>query len=153
MNQHHRPGLALRCAGLLIRVAVRKLPEGERADREMEWLGEAEAAACDPNVRFTALRPVSVLRFALSLTLHARAIRRAPVPTRQRTPSRRANPDVVAAFAIAFLGAVVAFVAAVATPDEAAVVAFVIAVVSPVAIAVIRKVGRRRQFSNKSGNE
>ena len=99
----HRPAPPLRCAGLLIRTACRRLPEVERAEREMEWSGESEAAACDPDVRFKALRTLSVLWFALSLVLHAHAARQTQATVRRST--RGAFVSVIANFIGGFIGA------------------------------------------------
>lgn len=84
MNDSHRPGLALACAVRLICAACRGLPEGVRARREAEWTAEAEAVACDPDVRFNFLRLVSVLWFALSLAIQVRDHRRTFAATRER---------------------------------------------------------------------
>lgn len=66
------PGLSLRAAECIIRVACRVLPDAERTDREREWAAEAEAIIDDADLRLPAAR---VLRFTLSLLHSVRSLR------------------------------------------------------------------------------
>ncbi|MGW2044332.1 hypothetical protein ACWCPF_03995 [Streptomyces sp. NPDC001858] len=73
----------MRIAERLIRMTCRALPRAERAEREEEWLAEAEAVSLDPDFRFQVQRTAAVLRFALSLSalpLRSLTMRRKPTP-------------------------------------------------------------------------
>jgi hypothetical protein len=73
----NEPGLALRCAHVLIRLTCRALPGTERADCASAWAAEAEAAYSDLGIRLSLRRDLNVLWFALSLVLNLPALRRA----------------------------------------------------------------------------
>jgi len=151
MSPRTGPGPSLRLAEHMIRGACRGLPDSERADKEMEWSAEAEAAACDTGIRFPPLRALLPLWFAASLLLHARAARgrQRTVPARSagllRAVIRRSiRPNALARAAGGVAGTVVALnVLAGAVAAVGAVVGVVVVVLTVGAAVGVARDGRR----------
>lgn len=78
MSERCRAELAVVCAGFLITVLCRTHQNGDQGVQEQEWQAEIDAIAGKHADRPWLFRSASVLRFALSLVLHASAVRGQP---------------------------------------------------------------------------